>query len=53
MKKIKVKAAAGLLVPTEENGRRCHTEDKADTVPETAYYLRRLADGDLVKVEEK
>lgn len=52
MSEIKVKATAGLLVPMEANPRRHITEDKPVTVPATAYYLRRLADGELVEVKE-
>lgn len=52
MSQIKVKATAGLLVPMEENPRRHITEAKPVLVPASAYYLRRLADGELVKVKE-
>jgi hypothetical protein len=43
-----VKAAAGLLVPKEGQPRQYITESEAVDVPETAYYRRRLAEGDLV-----
>lgn len=51
-----VKAAPGLKVPMEEKPRVYITDTPPDgeqgyTVPETAYYLRRLADGDLVTVK--
>lgn len=47
---INVKAAPGLRVPREDNGRKYITDDKETPVEQTAYYLRRLADGDLVEV---
>ncbi len=43
-----VKAAAGVKVPKEGKPRQYITESEAVNVPETAYYLRRLAEGDLV-----
>ena len=49
MDNINVKAAPGLKVPTEEDARKYITD--AAQVPDTAYYRRRLADGDLVRVE--
>ena len=51
-----VLAAPGIKVPREEKPRD-HITDTAQegeagfTVPDTAYYLRRLADGDLVEVK--
>jgi len=45
-----VTAAPGLLVPKEGKPRQYITETAAVEVPETAYYLRRLDEGDLVKV---
>lgn len=48
-----VQAAPGLKVPMEEKPREYITDAKPVDVPESAYYLRRLADGDLVKVEKK
>lgn len=50
---MKVKASAGLKVPMEFNSQAYITEDKAVEVDESAYYLRRLSDGDLVLVPEK
>lgn len=41
-------AAPGLKVPREDNPRRYITDATAVDVPETAYYLRRLSDGDLL-----
>jgi len=43
-----VKAAPGLRVPKEGKPRQYITETDAVTVPETAYYLRALACGDLL-----
>ncbi|WMD23099.1 DUF2635 domain-containing protein [Achromobacter seleniivolatilans] len=51
MTTINVKAAPGLRVPREDNGRKYIT-DKAFSVEQTIYYLRRLADGDLVHVDD-
>lgn len=50
---MKVKAAAGLKVPTEFKPQEYITDDKAVEVDESAYYLRRISDGDLVVVPEK
>lgn len=43
-----VKAAPGLKVPREDKPREYITEDKGVEVPATAYYTRRLAEGDLI-----
>lgn len=48
-------AANGLLVPKEDKPREYISDTPPDgevgyTVPDTAYYLRRLAEGDLVEV---
>lgn len=43
-----VKAAAGVRVPKEGKPRQYVTDAEPVDVPETAYYLRRLAEGDLV-----
>ncbi len=43
-----VKAAPGLKVPREDKPREYITEAKHVDVPESAYYLRRLDEGDLV-----
>ena len=50
-----VLAAPGIKVPLEEKPRDYITDtppqDEAGyTVPDTAYYLRRIADGDLLEV---
>ncbi|PKN07624.1 MAG: hypothetical protein CVU73_12850 [Deltaproteobacteria bacterium HGW-Deltaproteobacteria-8] len=47
-----VKAAFGLKVPKEDKPREYITEDVAVDVPETAYYLRRLAEGDLLPAKK-
>lgn len=46
-----VKAAPGLKVPREDKPREYITEAKPVDVPESAYYLRRLDEGDLVSGE--
>lgn len=43
-----VKAAPGVQVPKEGKPRDYITEDEAVEVPETAYYMRRRMDGDLI-----
>lgn len=48
---MKVKAAAGLRVPYENQPRR-YIEQKPVDVPETIYYRRLLAAGDLVNVSD-
>lgn len=45
---IIVKARAGVLVPIEDNPHRYVTDECAVTVPDSAYYRRRIADGDLI-----
>lgn len=47
---MKVIAAPGLKVPTEANPRAYITESDAVEIEVTAYYLRRLADNELVEV---
>lgn len=49
---MKVKAKPGVLVPREENARRYVSDKEALEVAETAYYLRRIADGDLERITE-
>jgi hypothetical protein len=46
---MKVIAAPGLKVPTENNPREYITPDQAVNIEVTAYYLRRLADNELVE----
>lgn len=43
-----VKAAPGLKVPKEAKPRQYITEDAPVEVPETPYYLRAIACGDLL-----
>lgn len=49
---ILVKAAAGLKVPLEGNPHRYIDEHQAVAVEESAYYLRCLECGDLVRESE-
>lgn len=49
---MKVVAAQGLQVPMEDKPREYIAGEPVE-VPESAYYLRRLADGDLLKVDVK
>ena len=48
MAKICVKAAPGVEVPVEGAPRRYITADQAVLVDDSAYYRRRMADGDLI-----
>jgi hypothetical protein len=43
-----VKAKTGLQVPFENNHRRYISDDVTVDVPDTAYYRRRIAAGELV-----
>lgn len=43
-----VKAAPGINVPKEDKPREYITDAEAVEVPASAYYLRRMADGDLL-----
>lgn len=47
---MKVKAAPGIRVPKERSPREYITDDEAVGVNRSQYYLRRLADGDLLLV---
>ncbi len=49
---MQVKAAPGLKVPMEEKPRAHIADDVTVDVPASAYYLRRIADGDLHEVKE-
>ncbi|EGG3068899.1 DUF2635 domain-containing protein [Salmonella enterica] len=49
---MKVKAAAGLRVPYENQPRRYIEQEPVD-VPDTIYYRRLLAAGDLVNVSDR
>lgn len=47
---MRVKAAPGLRVPMEEHPHNCITDaDEGVEIAHTHYYVRRLADGDLVE----
>jgi len=46
---MKVKAALGIKVPKENNPREYITDATAVNVADTAYYLRRKAEGDLIE----
>lgn len=50
---MKVIATKGIKVPKEDKPREYITDAEPVDVPETAYYLRRIADGDLVIVKPK
>jgi len=52
MKTMTVTAAPGIRVPMEGAARRYITDAAPVNVPESAYYLRRLADGDLTLAPE-
>jgi len=45
-------AAAGIQVPMEDKPREYITDSQAVDVPASSYYLRMLADGDLLPAEE-
>lgn len=47
-----LKANTGLIVPMEGDYRRYITAEKITQVEETAYYLRKITDGDLVEANE-
>lgn len=51
MNEISIKAVAGVRVPREDNPRRYITADEAVTVPDSAYYQRQIAAGDLLIIE--
>lgn len=48
MAQITVKAAPGVRVPLEGSAREYITDAEGVLVPPTPYYLRRLAEGDLL-----
>lgn len=50
---MKVKAAAGLRVPHEKRVHEYITDAEVQEVEDTLYYRRLVADGDLVKIDEK
>jgi hypothetical protein len=47
---MQVKAALGLKVPREDNPRKYITDSEPVEIEMTGYYIRRMADGDLVEV---
>lgn len=47
---MKVQAVAGLKVPMEDKPHDYITDAEAVDVPDSAYYQRRITDGDLVEV---
>jgi len=47
---MKVRAAPGIKVPKEDKPREYITDAEVVDVAETAYTLRRIADGDLVEI---
>lgn len=47
---MQVQAAPGLQVPMEDKPREYITDAVAVDVPDTAYYQRRINDGDLIAV---
>ena len=54
---MKVKATPGIKVPMEDKPREYITDtppegEQGFDVPDSAYYLRRIADGDLVIVKQ-
>jgi hypothetical protein len=49
---MQVIAAPGILVPMEHTPRDYITDALAVAVPDTAYYARRLVEGDLIAVAE-
>lgn len=48
---MKVKAAAGVKVPMEGAPRKYITDAQEQEVPASAYYRRRVAEGDLVVID--
>ncbi|HDR8994786.1 TPA: DUF2635 domain-containing protein [Burkholderia vietnamiensis] len=46
---MEVKARSGLRVPKEHASRQYITDAEAVDVPDTAYYHRRVAEGDLIE----
>ncbi|MCD5362799.1 DUF2635 domain-containing protein [Chromobacterium aquaticum] len=48
---MKVKAAPGIKVPREDKPREFITDAATVDVPNSAYYLRIQADGDLIEID--
>ncbi|VVE76463.1 hypothetical protein PAN31117_05401 [Pandoraea anapnoica] len=51
-KSMNVIARKGVRVPFENASRKYITDEKAVSVKESAYYTRRIFDGDLLEVVE-
>lgn len=49
---MKVIAAKGIKVPMEDKPREYITDAESIDVPESAYYLRRVADQDLLLAKD-
>lgn len=49
---MKVKAAEGLLVPKEDDHRQYIGSEEAVDIDPTPYYIRRMATGELLEVDE-
>lgn len=49
---MKVQAVAGLKVPMEDKPHDYITDAEAVDVPDSAYYQRRISDGDLIAVSD-
>lgn len=49
---MKVKAVNGVRVPMEGQPHQYITDEQTVEVENTLYYQRRLADGDLIQVED-
>ena len=49
---MRVQAAPGIKVPREDNPRAFITETEPVEVEMTAFYVRRMADGDLVEAAQ-
>lgn len=47
---MRVQAAPGLIVPREDNPRTYITDAEPVEIEMTGYYIRRMAEGDLVEV---
>lgn len=48
---MRVKAAPGIQVPKEDKPREFITDAEAVDVPNSAYYLRIMTDGDLIDAD--
>ena len=51
MKKLFLKPKAGLKIPRPDTGRALAPE--GEYVPKSTYWLRRIADGDVMEVADK